>query len=318
MFFQPSSFRWVASPDKYFPMQAWNSITRQLNDFLHYLLVPGLSVFLPSALSRSLLARLARCGWLLAARSDAAWVMARKFDTPVAVARGDEVRWKARWKQVELLDVRDLYLMTFGRSRSVLAEIEYETPLETAKDRVMVGMHWGPSISTLKMVAAAGLTPAFLYRPPERRTLLRRPFYYLFLSLASRHLVQTMHKRAVEVGGASKKLGKMLDQPGSLVVLMDAPSMEGRPTCRNKVLNREAVFNAGFPTILADKRKEYMFYALSLHPDGSLRKKLELNGPFSSDDAQTFLQGYAAFLEQHLLSDPAQWRIWHAAGQFWA
>jgi len=298
-------------------MQAWNSITRQVNDCLLYLLVPGLSVFLPSAWSRSLLARLSRRGWLLAANSDVAWSVAREYGVCESAGPGDELEWKARWKQIELLDARDLYLMTFGRSRSVLAEIEYEAPLETAKDRVMVGMHWGPSISTLKMIAAAGLTPAFLYRRPERRILLSRPFYYLFLSLASRHLVKTMRERAVEVGGASRKLGAMLDEPGSVVVLMDAPPMKGRPTLSSPVLNREAVFNAGFPTILMEKRKEYMFYALSLHPDGSLRKKLELQGPFSSDNAQAFLQGYVGFLDRHLSSDSAQWRIWHAAGQFW-
>lgn len=222
-----------------------------------------------------------------------------------------------RWKQVELLDVRDLYLMIFGRSRAVLAEIEFASPLDAAKDRVMVGMHWGPSISLLKMLAVAGHVPALPYRPPARHALRSRPFYYLFLKLACRYLVRTMHERAVMIGGAGKRLNALLDEPGSMVVLLDAPPMEGRPTLAIPVLNREAIFNAGFPTILMEKRKEYMFYALSLHPDGSLRKKLELQGPFSSDNAQAFLQGYVGFLDRHLLSDPAQWRIWHAAGQFW-
>ncbi len=294
-------------------MQAWTSITRQMNDFLVYFLLPGVSVLLPSAWSRAVLARLSRRRWLLAEKSDVAWAMALEFSDP-----GDEREWKTRWKQIELLDVRDLYLMVSGRSRSVLAEIEYDVPLETAKDRVMVGMHWGPSISTLKMVAVAGLTPAFLFRPPNRHTLRSRPFYYLFLSMAARHMVKTMHDRAVVVGGAGRKLGAMLDQPGSVVVLMDAPPMKGRPILKCSVLSRAAVFNAGFPNILADKRKEYVFYALGLHPDGSLRKKLEMEGPFSSDNAQEFLLGYTGFLERHLLSDPAQWRIWHAAGQFWA
>jgi len=244
--------------------------------------------------------------------------MATKFGVSESVEPGNELEWKARWKQIELLDVRDLYLMTFGRTQSVLAEIDYEVPIETAKDRVMIGMHWGPSISTLKMLAVAGHAPAFLYRQPQRRVLLRRPFYYLFLSLASRYLVKTMHDRAVEVGGASRKLNALLDQPGSVVVLMDAPPMMGRPTCSIPVLNRDAVFNTGFPTILVDKHKEYMFYALSLHPDGSLRKKLELQGPFSSDNSQTFVQDFGGFLDQHLSSDSAQWRIWHAAEQFWA
>lgn len=299
-------------------MQAWNYMTRQVADFLLYLLLPGVSVFLPTAWSRSLLARISRQGWLLSAKAEAAWNMALEFGTGGFSDPADELYWKMRWKQIELLDVRDLYLMTFGRSKSVLAEIEHHTRLETAKDRVMVGMHWGPSISILKMLAVAGLEPAFLYRPPARHILGSRPFYYLFLCLAARHLKATMHERAIEVGGVGRKLGPMLDQQGSVVVLMDAPPMQGRPTFNCPVMGRDAVFNAGFPKILADKRKEYMFYALSLHPDGSLRKKLELQGPFTADDAQVFLQDYAGFMHRHLSTDPVQWRLWHAAGQFWS
>jgi len=292
-------------------------MSRQMADFLLYVLIPGLSVLLPGGWSRSILARVSGCGWLLSAKSEGAWKLACEFTASYTASPNDELQWKKRWKQIELLDVRDLYLMSFGRSKAVLAEIEYETPLETAKDRVMVGMHWGPSISTLKMMAVAGLAPAFLYRPPARHTLRSRPFYYLFLSLAARHLKKTMHDRAIEVGGIGRKLGPMLDQPGSVVVLMDAPPMEGRPTLGQAVLNRSAAFNAGFPTILSEEQKEYMFFALSLHPDGSLRKKLELQGPFTADDAQTFLRDYASFLNQKLSEDSVQWRIWHAARQFW-
>jgi len=109
----------------------------------------------------------------------------------------------------------------------------------------------------------------------------------------------------------------MMDQPGSVIVVMDAPPMEGRPTLNSRVLGKEAAFNAGFPTILADKAKEYVFYAISLRAGDEVTKKLELRGPFNADDAQAFLHQYAAFLDAHLSADPAEWRIWHAAQQFW-
>jgi len=292
-------------------MRAWDFITRQLVDLVVYLLVPGFSILLPTAWSRALIARISNCRWVLGKEADAAWIMAGSIVDP-----DYETSWKSRWKQVEMLDVRDLYLMIFGRSRSVLAEIECEKPIEEAKDRVMIGMHWGPSISILKMMDVAGLVPAFLYRPPAIRNLRIRPFFYLFLRLASHHMVKTMQHRAVLIGGAGRKLGTMLDQPGGVVVLMDAPAMQGRPTLKSRVLNREATFNAGFPTILAEKGKEYFFYALSLHPDGSVRKRLELEGPFKAESAQEFVQNYAEFLDKHLSSDSAQWRIWHASNQF--
>ena len=52
-----------------------------------------------------------------------------------------------------MLDARDLYLMSFGRTRSVLGEIDCDTDLEIVSDRVLIGMHWGPSISILKTIA---------------------------------------------------------------------------------------------------------------------------------------------------------------------
>ncbi len=108
-----------------------------------------------------------------------------------------------------------------------------------------------------------------------------------------------------------------MDQTGSVIVVMDAPPMAGRSTLKSTVLGKQASFNAGFPTTLVDKEKEYVFYAISLATDDSVTKKLELEGPFSANEAQEFLQNYAGFLDRHLTADPAQWRIWHVAQQFW-
>ena len=286
------------------------AIRRQLVDFIVYLLLPLVSILLPAAWSRALLARSSNLDWLLSEEAEAAWASAVLF---VDVA--DEKVWKARWKQVEMLDVRDMYMMSFGRTRSVLGEIECDTPLEVVKDRVMIGMHWGPSISILKLLQLAGLDPALPFRRPEKQILRIRPFFYLYVALAARHIVKTMAERAVPIGGAGKVLREMMDQPGSVIVVMDAPPRKGRPTLNATVLGKSAIFDAGFPAILADNEKEYVFYALSLQAGGLVRKQLELEGPFSSREAQDFIHKYAGFLDRHLSSDPAQWRIWHAAGQ---
>ena len=92
--------------------------------------------------------------------------------------------------------------------------------------------------------------------------------------------------------------------------------MEGRPTLNTSVLGKNAIFNAGFPTILGENENEYVFYAISLQAGDMVRKKLEIEGPFCSHDAQEFIQNYAGFLERHMISDPPQWRIWQAATQF--
>jgi len=294
-------------------MSTGETIRGQLVDFYVYLALPLVSVLLPAAWSRALLARSSRFAWVLAKEANAAWSKASKY-----VDAGDEQVWKARWKQVEMLDVRDMYLMSFGRARSVIAEVECDTDLETVRDRVLIGMHWGPSISILKLLQDAGLSPALPYRRPEKDIFRIRPFYYMFVSLATRHIVRTMGERAVQIGGAGKALRAMMDKPGSVIVVMDAPPKAGRPVLNAEVIGKNAAFEAGFPNILADNHKEYVFYALNLQPGGLVRKKLELLGPFSSGDAQEFIEQYAGFLNRHLSSDSAQWRIWHVAEQFWS
>jgi hypothetical protein len=98
---------------------------------------------------------------------------------------------------------------------------------------------------------------------------------------------------------------------------MDAPPEQHRRAISKQVLGASARFHVGFPTLLAEKHKEYVLYAMNLCADGSVRKKLEVAGPFSADDAEDFLDNYASFLDRHLSSDSAQWRIWHAEHQFW-
>lgn len=243
--------------------------------------------------------------------AEAAWQHATGF-----VDTGDKKKWKVRWKQVEMLDVRDLYLMNFGRIRTVRSEIECETALDIVKGRFLIGMHWGPSISILKLLQSAGLSPAIPFRQPEKKIVRIRPFYYLFISMAARYVVKTMDVPDA-AAGAGKVLRSMMGQSGTAIVVMDAPPTEGRSTLNATVLGKNAIFDAGFPAILVDKKKEYVLYAMSLQPGDSLLKKLEFHGPYSAFDAQEFLQNYADFLGRHLASDSAQWRIWHAAPQFW-
>jgi hypothetical protein len=286
-------------------------VSQQLSDLFTYLLIPGMAILVPASFSRWILRRVSRWHWFMASAADAAFKGAQNY-----LAIEDETAFKRRWKQVELLDVRDLYLIMSGRSKAVIAEIERCASVELVKDHVIIGMHWGPSTSIIKLLQVEGFEPALPYRPPEKHILRIRPFYYLFSTIAARYLVKTMGDRAVPIGGASKVLRAMMDQTGSVMVVMDAPPMEGRPTFSSTVLGKKAIFNAGFPDILADNEKEYVFYAISLQADDSVTKKLEIEGPFSSDEAQDFIQRYAEFLDRHLSADPAQWRIWQVAGQF--
>ncbi len=293
-------------------MNSESTISRQITDLFAYVLLPVLSVVTPAAFSRWVLRRMAGWDWLLSLDAERALEGAGKH-----VEIADRDSWRKRWRQVELMDARDLYMMLFGRTRSVLAEIDCPANLEITRNKVLVGMHWGPAISILRLLSVAGLRPAFPFRLPEPELRKSRPFYYLYCTLATRYLVETLGERAVPVGGARKVLQGMLDEPGSICVLMDAPPMEGRPAVSQPVLGSEARFNSGFPAMLADHQKEYVLYAITLSADGSTRKMLEVEGPFVAENAMEFLQRYASFLDRHLSMDSPHWRIWRAEHQFW-
>jgi hypothetical protein len=285
---------------------------QHVSDLVAYLVIPIAAVLTPAAFSRRLIRRVTRWRWLLSDASAAALKGARRH-----VKVPDDLAWKTRWKRVEMLDARDIWMMMCGRSRSVLAEIEFSGDLDIARNNIMVGMHWGPGASIIKLFAESGLKPALPYRPPETALRRTRPFFYLFSKLAARYMRSTMGERAVPVGGAGRVLKEFFDADGCIFVVSDAPPMEGRPTMAFRVLDAEARFDAGFPRLMAKRHREYVLFALNLAEDGSIRKRLELEGPFCADSAEEYLRGYTRFLHSHLNRDAPQWRIWHVENQLW-
>ena len=122
-------------------------MSQQLSDLFTYLLVPGLAMLVPASFSRWMIRRVSGWHWYMASAAEATYQGALNI-----IEIEDERAFKKRWKQVELLDVRDLYLMSCGRTGAVFAEIETDVDIGLVKDRVIIGMHWGPSISILKLL----------------------------------------------------------------------------------------------------------------------------------------------------------------------
>ena len=284
-------------------------LQRQISDLVGYLLLPGLAVVLPARWSRSLVHRVANWRWMLP-EGDAAMVAAR--------AQGqvsDEAGWLRHWRRVELLDARDTFMLRFGRSRSVFAEIRGLDALDTARDMVMVGMHWGPSISILRLLEAHGMTPTLVYRKVDPATKWQRPFRYLHLRVLVSEIERACGGTAIAAGGAKARLKDRLAEPGIVVVLADAPAERGRPVLSGRLLDRPCQFNAGFPRVLMESGRDFVFYAISLSIDGRVMKELDLDGPHPVAGPEAFMDVYSAFLERHLRFDSAQWRIWQAAAQ---
>ena len=283
----------------------------QLSDLLVYILVPVAAFFLPAALSRRLVRRVADWDWVLRGEVEACHAYAAQY-TPITHAQ----EWKRRWRMVVMLDARDLFLLTWGRSRAVLNEISGSEQIAQARDRVLVGMHWGPSISILKLLHNHGMRPLLVYRQVERDLLRSRPFYYLFLKKAIRYIRQTCGDRAVPVRGASDALRKRLPEKGTSIVVLDAPPAPGRSTLAGTVLGWPVQFNAGFPELLRDSGRQHQFYAISLQPGSEALKILEMTDPKPAGSTAALVEDYCAYLGQHIDKDSAQWRIWQVASQF--
>ena len=286
-------------------------ILQQGSDLVVYLLVPLCACLLPARWSRSLVARVSRWSWLMAPRCELAWAQASEH-TRIA----DERAWKTRWRQVELLDARDLYLLVLGRKATVLAEIDGAEAIETARGKVLVGMHWGPSISILRLLAVRGMQPTLLYRNVEPALLRKRPFHYLFLRLAVHEIRTSCGGRAIAVKGAMAKLRERLAADGTDIVVLDAPPLSGRSVIEGQVLGRRALFNAGFPDLLSESGKQYLLFAISLDPQGRLTKRLELSAPQRVGCRDAFMDSYCRHLSRHLETDSSHWRIWQVAQQF--
>ncbi len=286
-------------------------LSRHMSDFLVYFLVPMVAVLMPAAFSRSMIAQMSGWQWLLAEEAKENCIRAAKY-----TAIDDEREWLSRWRLVTILEARDLSLMLWGRRNAVFREIEGAADIVQARDRVLIGMHWGPSIAILSLLHSRGQKPLLVYRPVERSIIRHRPWFYFFLTRSVRYIRKTCGKRAITIKGAGAELKRELPLPGTSVVVLDAPPTPGRSTIDGTVLGRDVKFNAGFPGILDESGREYLFYAISLKQGNTTLRTLELTTrkrPVSQDQ---LIDDYCRFMTAHIQPDSAQWRIWGVADQF--
>ena len=292
-------------------MKPLNSLAKNTSDLVVYCLLPALSLLIPASFSRKLIAQMSSWSWLLRSDASECFTGAAKY-----TSISDQRKWKQRWRFVVMLEVRDLALLSCGRSKSVFNEIEGAENIGLARDKALVGMHWGPSIAILSLLQSKGLKPLLVYRPVERSIFEVRPFLYYFLRRSVNYIQRTCGEhRAITIKGAGAALRRELPMPGSSVVVLDAPPAPGRSTISGTVLGHAVKFNAGFPEILIESGREYQFYAITLNAKNTLRT-LELMPPKRPESSQQLIGNYCDFLSTHIHADSAQWRIWQVAGQF--
>ena len=292
-------------------MKPQNKYSMQISDGVVFCLVPALSWLMPAAFSRKLIAILSKWNWLLARDAFECFEQASKY---VEITNRRE--WEQRLRLVVMLEVRDLTLLSGGRRKAVFDEIAGAEKITQSQDRVLVGMHWGPSIALLSLLQSRNLEPLLVYRPVDPEIRNQRRWYYNFLIRSVRYIEKTCgDQRAITIKGAGDALRRELLKPGTSVVVLDAPPAPGRSTIEGSVLGLPVLFNAGFPGILGESGREYQFYAISLNEEGTLRK-LELTPPRLPQSQRQLIDDYCSYLTDHINRDPAQWRIWQVAGQF--
>ena len=131
-----------------------------------------------------------------------------------------------------------------------------------------------------------------------------------------RYIRKTCGERAITIKGAGAELKRELPQPGTSVVVLDAPPAPGRSTIDGRVLGQAVKFNAGFPGILDESGREYLFYAISLKQGDSMLRTLELTAPKRPVSQERLISDYCDFMTAKIRRDSAQWRIWTVANQF--
>jgi hypothetical protein len=281
---------------------------RQAGDFLTYILLPLCCVVLPYAVGQALIQRIAQRAWLLKTRSLAALASAQRF-IPVQ----DEAGWKARWRLVELTEARDSWFFMAGRRRKLLSSVRQQG-MPVATDRlVLIGMHWGPSILALPLFRDAGLAPRFVYRqvgPDIRRAA---PFNYLYLCMQVRFIRSVCAGRDITVPGALKQLEAAAAEPGTPVILLDAPTTRPDRSILTAVGDLVVEFNSDGPEWLVTGNSTVVLYSLGFNAAGV--RELRCSEPFTPESTQALMQQFSHFMAQHLADDSAQWRLWHAADQ---
>jgi len=281
---------------------------RQAGDFLTYILLPLCCVVLPYAMGQILIRRIAHGGWLLNARSAAALDSARRF---VHVA--DEAGWKARWRLVELTEARDLWLTMAGR-RGVLVRSLHQVGQPQATDRlVLIGMHWGPSVLALQLFRDAGLAPRFVYRQVSPDIRRAAPFHYFYLRLLVRYIRKVCAGRDITVPGALKQLEAAATEPGTPVILLDAPTTRSGRSIMAPVGGLTAELSCDGAEWLANGKSLVVLYSLGMNAAGI--NELKCSKPVQPESAQELMRQFGQFMAQHLEEDSAQWRLWHAADQ---
>ena len=290
-------------------MNAKFPVGRQIGDFLTYLLLPLLCVLLPYRWGQGLLAQIAGRGWLLQSRSELALQQAQLY-----ISVENPARWLRQWRLVEMMEARDLWLCVFGRAHSISRRIRIQDLPKPETGLVLLGMHYGPTAIVLQMFQDAGLAPRFVYRSIEAELWRLVPFQWLYSKLNVRYIRQSCQGRDIAVPGARSKLAAALHEPGTPVILLDAPVTRAGGSIHARVVGIDTEFSGEGSQLLIDGAARCVHYWMETSDNGERLLRFQPSEPVQT--AEQLIQEFAGLMSARLVENSAHWRLWHAAGQF--
>lgn len=282
---------------------------RQIGDFLTYILLPLLCVFLPYRWGQALLRQVARRGWLLKSRSELALQQAQTY-----IGVEDAARWLQQWRLVEMMEARDLWLCVVGRARSISKRISMQDLPGPEVGLVLLGMHYGPTAIVLQMFQDAGMAPRFVYRSIDSELWRLVPFQWLYSKLNVRYIRKSCRGRDIAVPGARSKLAAALHEPGTPVILLDAPVTRAGQSIHARVVGLNAEFSGEGSQLLIEGGARCVYYWMEVSDTGE--RLLRFQPSKRAQTAEQLIQEFADLLSARLENSSAHWRLWHAAGQF--
>lgn len=273
-----------------------------------FIVLPLITVILPCRWGDSLIRLVARRGWLLRSRSNACLQSARNY-----LAIDDPESWKVRWRLVELMDARDGWYCFFGRSRSLVRQMDFEG-LPAEPGLIFVGAHWGTGLAALAAFLRSGLQPRLVYREVKSDIFWSAPFQYVYLLVLVNCIRRICRGGAIRVPGGRSAFEAALRESGSPVIVLDAPALNSDNSLRATVLGQPAELNRNGFLLLAEYKARCVFFYCGIREKG--RSSLVCSEPFEPRDAKHLVERYGEYLNDLLRLDSAQWRLWHVAPQF--
>jgi hypothetical protein len=281
---------------------------RQIGDLLTYVFLPMICVILPYRWGQALILHVARRGWLLQSRSELALQQAARF-----VVVEDAGRWQQDWRLVEMMEARDLWLSVMGRASSISRRVRVRHLPEPRTGLVLLGMHFGPTAVVLQILHDQGLGPRFVYRGADSELRRVVPFQWVYSKLNVKFIRQTCQGRDITVPGARRQLEAALNEPGTPVILLDAPVTREGQSIHADVLGLDTEFSRDGPELLTAGGATCVHYWLDMDVNGE--RTLHFSAASQPDTADDLVKAYAEMMSSKLAGNSAHWRLWHAADQ---